>query len=76
VLNVLNNWPSTLQFLARLVNEVHGMRADLRVAFQQKPLIFDPILTPTQRVEQAEDRQEVRDLHDDLMARLRGEKRD
>ena len=76
VLAVLENWPTSLQIMARIVNEIHGMRADLRVAFKQKPLTWDPIEAPNQMVESYDEQQLSRDLHDDLMAAMRGENLD
>jgi hypothetical protein len=49
------------------------MRVDLRAMIAKDEMLYEPILSPKQYADRESAQQQFRDIHDDLMAHLRGE---
>lgn len=69
------DWPLWGHLLARVVNELQGMRGDLWALIARESFTFKPLLPPSAERAQQAKRDQVRAAHDDMMAQLRGQKR-
>lgn len=66
------DWPLECHLLTAIVNELKAMRGDLWALLGKERLPFKPLLPPSsQRMEEAR-RSEVRAVHDQMMAQMRG----
>jgi hypothetical protein len=70
------NWTLDRIIAKETLNDLRAFRADIRAMIAQERMPFEPILSPAEEVEGEEGRQLSRDLHDGIMAQLRGETRD
>jgi hypothetical protein len=70
------DWTIDRQFAKEQLNAIRALRADMRVMLGFDGLDFDPILSPGDTDRQEITQQQSREQHDDVIARLRGEKQD
>jgi len=71
-----DDWDFKTKIGVATLNETRAMRADLRAMIAQDEMLYEPILSPKQHADRESAQQQSRDIHDDLMAHLRGETQD
>jgi hypothetical protein len=68
-----HDWDFKTYIAVRSLNETLAMRADLRAMIAKDEMLYEPILSPRQHEQRETAQQEYRDIHDGLMAHLRGQ---
>lgn len=69
------DWPFDLYIIVAILNELRALRADLRAMIGGEDMPYDPVLSPRQRADSDDWRRSAKSVHEDVIAQLRGEKR-
>jgi len=71
-----DDWDFKTYLAAATLNETKALRADLRAMIAKEEMLYEPVLSPQQHTSREISQQQAREIHDDLIAHLRGEKQD
>lgn len=66
------DWPLQAQLATGAWNEIKAMRGDLWAFLGHEKLAFKPILTPSAERDQKARRAQMRAMHDEMIAQMRG----
>jgi len=69
------DWPLNAQLSAGMWNEIKAMRGDLWAFLGHERMPYKPVLSPAALEQKRREVKKSRELHDSIVARLKGERR-